>query len=209
MLELKEYTREELIAIYKTTRLDAIKNKVTREGYKYTNCGRGKDYKMVITLLPNKNNAFKEYCIKNLGFAAQTDFLKLKVFINAILSNDDFLNLQYSEMARELKRTGTDITRQTVAEYFKKLDKLNWFGYDLIDCNYFIYDSANNKARPITREEYKAAWAAYWEGKYNNTNEAIKSLYQLCGGTPKKTPKVQLNGFYNNQYKDLLELIKE
>ena len=43
----------------------------------------------------------------------------------------------------------------------------------------------------------------------NNTNEAIKSLYQLCGGTPKKTPKVQLNGFYNNQYKDLLELIKE
>ena len=91
----------------------------------------------------------------------------------------------------------------------KKLDKLNWFGYDLIDCNYFIYDSANNKARPITREEYKAAWAAYWEGKYNNTNEAIKSLYQLCGGTPKKTPKVQLNGFYNNQYKDLLELIKE
>ena len=49
MLELKEYTREELIAIYKTTRLDAIKNKVTREGYKYTSCGRGKDYKMVIT----------------------------------------------------------------------------------------------------------------------------------------------------------------
>ena len=93
MLELKEYTREELIAIYKTTRLDAIKNKVTREGYKYTSCGRGKDYKMVITLLPNKNNAFKEYCIKNLGFAAQTDFLKLKVFINAILSNDDLIKL--------------------------------------------------------------------------------------------------------------------
>ena len=62
--------------------------------------------------------------IKNLGFAAQTDFLKLKAFIKAILSDNEFLNMQYSEMARDLKRTGTYITRQTVAEYFKKLDKL-------------------------------------------------------------------------------------
>ena len=46
MLELKQYTRQELISIYKTDRLDAIKKKVTREGYKYTNLGRGKDYVM-------------------------------------------------------------------------------------------------------------------------------------------------------------------
>ena len=33
MLEKRIYTRQELIEIYKTQRLDAIKNKVKREGY--------------------------------------------------------------------------------------------------------------------------------------------------------------------------------
>ena len=41
MLELRDYSRAELIELYGTDRLDAIKAKVKRQGYTYENVGRG------------------------------------------------------------------------------------------------------------------------------------------------------------------------
>ena len=52
MLEKRIYTRQELIEIYKTQRLDAIKNKVKREGYSYIDSGRGASYTMQIVEIP-------------------------------------------------------------------------------------------------------------------------------------------------------------
>lgn len=41
MLEKRIYTRQELIEIYGTSRLDAIKKKIKNKGYKYIESGRG------------------------------------------------------------------------------------------------------------------------------------------------------------------------
>ena len=182
MLELKQYTRQELISIYKTDRLDAIKKKVTREGYKYTNLGRGKDYVMQIDELPKDKDSFKEYCINILGLAPQTNFDKFRSFIYYVLTDDTFINLQYAEMSRFLAARNINITR-------KKFWNIN-------------------RTRTITQEEYKRAWKEFREGNYNSTNEAVSGLYSLCGALPRKKPVAALNAFYIDEYNKLLKIIE-
>lgn len=208
MLELKQYTRQELISIYKTDRLDAIKKKVTREGYKYTNLGRGKDYVMQIDELPKDKDSFKEYCINILGLAPQTNFDKFRSFIYYVLTDDTFINLQYAEMSRFLAAKEINITRQTLSEYMSKLEALNWIAYLLDEFNYYIFDKNINRTRTITQEEYKRAWKEFREGNYNSTNEAVSGLYSLCGALPRKKPVAALNAFYIDEYNKLLKIIE-
>ena len=82
MLDMRTYTRQELIDIFKTDRLDSIKAKIQRRGYIYTTSGRGDTFTMTITGLPPR---FKTFCIERLGFAPQTDFERLKVFLYCVV----------------------------------------------------------------------------------------------------------------------------
>ena len=75
MLDLQRYTRQELIDIFKTQRLDSIKDKLKRKGYKFTTDGRGDSFTLTITELPLR---FHNFCTDELNFAPQTDFVKLK-----------------------------------------------------------------------------------------------------------------------------------
>ena len=75
MLDLQRYTRQELIDIFKTQRLDSIKDKLKRKGYKFTTDGRGDSFTLTITELPLR---FRNFCTDELKFAPQTDFVKLK-----------------------------------------------------------------------------------------------------------------------------------
>ena len=52
MLERRLYTRQELIELFKTERLDSIKGMLNRQGYKYTTSGRGKTFTLTITEQP-------------------------------------------------------------------------------------------------------------------------------------------------------------
>ena len=79
MLEKRRYTRSELTEIFRTSRLDAIKNRLRRAGYVFTEDGWGKTYSLEIQDLP-REDLLKRYCIDILQFAPQTDFQKLKHF---------------------------------------------------------------------------------------------------------------------------------
>ena len=114
MLEKRTYSRKQLIDLYHTNRLDAIKNKINRQGYKYIDNGRGSSYYLTITDIP-QSTAFKQYCINVLGFSCQTDFEKLKAFLRFILSNDNYIILQYSEMQEILKKSGIEISTKTIS----------------------------------------------------------------------------------------------
>lgn len=209
MLELKEYSRKEIISLFKTDRIDYIKRKLTAQGYSYEGSGRGDTYKIKITELPQGINKFKRYCIEELKFDTHTNFNLLAAFMDNILNNEDFIQLQYLQMQRELEKQNIKIDRTTIKEYFMHLYKINWFAFGLTEYNYYIYDETIKESRAITQEEYKAAWQAYWQGTYNDTNEAIKGLYICSSGLPKKKPKVELNGIYNSQYEDVKEIIRE
>ena len=205
MLELKTYTKAELTAAYKTGRLDYIKRKITAEGYKYTDSGRADNYKMTITELPNNFNQFKRYCIDELKIDYRTNFELLAEFLKRILGQDNFINLQYEEMARQMKGQGIKIDRNTAAKYFKMFYAMNWYSYSIVEFKYYIYDYTIEASREITKEEFAAAWTAFREGTYNSTNEAVKHLYDVSGTTPKKEPIVELNGIYLEQINKIKE----
>ena len=166
MLDKRIYSRQELIDIYKTDRLDAIKKKITREGYIYKDCGRGKSYTMEILSLPDNSKQFKEYCIKEMGFAPQTNFIILKYFLYNVITNDDFITLQYNEMAEILKEQMKDIlekekisvTAQTISKYFKQLQENDWIWLDgVFEFTYYVYDTSINHNRYIDKKEYDKA----------------------------------------------------
>ena len=114
MLEKRKYTRSELIEIYKTDRLDAIKARIQRAGYIFQSSGRGKDYTMEILDLP-KEDELKQYCREILGFSAQTDFTKLKYFLFFFLQNEEFMTLQFNQMAQVMRDHGITISEQTLS----------------------------------------------------------------------------------------------
>ena len=208
MLELREYSKCELIELYKTDRIDAIKLKLKSQGYTFENIGRGDDYKMKITALPCGLNGFKMFCKEKLKFDSHTDFNKLALFMKNIFDDEDFMQLQYKQMARVMQTQGLKIGDTTISGYLQQLYEMDWIADDIFEFNYYIYDCTLEQSRPITKEEYRAAWAAFREGTYNSANEAIGNLYNISSGMPKKKPKVELNGIYKNDMEQLQTILR-
>lgn len=221
MLELREYTREELTSIHNTDNLQAIKNKVKRQGYVFEDIGRGKSYKMKIVSMPNAEAAFRLYCIENLGFAAQKDFKPIKVFLELMLQDDEFVNLQQDEQLAILSDYGAAISKPTLISYYEIIkNKLEWFAN--VDYIYYVYysDAKTEGNKYISEELYKKAWKEhhiYLNSKYTKEEQRKLKYYikyadfftnKELYGIPKKRPKMTLNGFYKQQYDELEKLIE-
>ena len=217
MLEIKEYTRSELIELYKTSRIDAIRNKIQREGYKFTENGWGKKYTMTITNLPDQDLVFRDYCINELNFAPQTDFKLLKVFLYNFIFDDTFKDLQFNEMVKRLAEQNIRIAAQTVSRYFNHLKNLGWIDYLALSADdyiYYIYDLKDRRNKYITAELYKEAWKEYWKQVERDKNKpdrfqaAEQNMYLKYNGKPKKRMKPTINGFYANQIRKLETLLQ-
>lgn len=210
MLELKDYNRKELIDIYKTERLDAIKAKIKRQGYLYLESGRGKNYIMKITKLP-KEQEFKRYCVDVLGFneSVQTD--KLKVFLSNLLTNDGFAKLQINEMCEIIKEQGNIITEATVRKYLKQINSIGIIEKPPQDYVYYVYDKKTQHNKYITSEEYKEMYRQYWNtiAETKNFDKAEAEIKEKYGNKPKKRLAYQINGIYKDYIEELENLLKE
>lgn len=208
MLIKKDYTRRELENIFKTTRIDVIKNKLTRQGYKFETSGRGQDLMLTITELPQR---FKSFCIEKLNFEPQTDFYKLKAFFRIALFDDRFIQLPFSEMERQLCDE-IGVSRQTISKWLKHLEKQGLIDIGKNIYNYFLIEKIDgvNKAKEIPREEYAAAWKSYWKNKDKYGAEMAFRLVQAdANGVPYKKGQVGYNAFRLDILTELLEIIIE
>ena len=208
MLELRDYSRAELIELYGTDRLDAIKAKVKRQGYTYENVGRGQSYFMRIQACP-QDTLMKRYCIDQLGFDANTDFEKLGSFLRNVVSNEGFVTLQIDEMREELLKQGCSISPKTLQSYKHKIRQLGWTTYSYVDYVYFVFDKNQQHNRYISKEEYKEMYNQYWntvrlDKSFDRAEREIKEKY---GNKPRKRLKEVVNGIYSRQYNELIELI--
>ena len=211
MLELREYSRKELFELYKSnTDLKDIKAKVKRQGYTFVNIGRGSNYKMLITSLPSSNDQFKEYCKSKLLFSPQTDFNTLKAFIYNLLVNDRFITLQFNEMTEVLKSQGINTKESTISKYYHHLVSIGMICETNNSYIYFYYDTQTESNKYISRKQYLSFYNSYWNTvrKNNNFDEA-NVLFYTFGGKPKKRRKPELNGIYNADYNELLNLIRQ
>ena len=221
MLDKRTYSRQELIDIYKTDRLDAIKKKITREGYSYKDCGRGKSYTMEILSLPDNSKQFEEYCIREMGFAPQTNFIILKYFLYNVITNDDFIKLQYNEMVEILKEQmkaiieknkNISITAQTISKYFKQLQENDWIFLDSFEYVYYVYDTNINHNRYIDKKEYCKMYKDYWitlRATHYDFEIAENQIRAKYGSKPKKRAKAEINAFSFMQYNAIQEFLEK
>lgn len=211
MLEQRDYTRQELVSIYKTERVDAIKKKLSRQGYTFEPKGRGNNLVISIISLPVGEDAFKRYCVEELGFSPQTSFDKLKVFLYNCLDNEGFIALQHNEMAETMERQGTPITEETVSGYCKAMARLDWFSYSSFDYVYYVFDKEEQHNKYIDQSEYRELYRNYWKTVEDDksTVRAEVEIRAKYGSKPKKRLRPALNGFYHKQYNTLMKLIRE
>lgn len=212
MLEKRVYTRAELVDLFKTTRLDAIKNRIQRAGYIYADTGRGANYTLEILDLP-KGEEFKRYCIDVLGYDPRTDFDKLKAFLYHFLADDEFMTLQHNEMSRIIEAdTGIRISPATISNYFDQLKARGWADHCPSDYVCYIYDPNLGENRYISREEYCAIYREFYgivrknNGNFEIAETRIKEKY---GNKPKKRPREIKTAFFNKEYSELWELIEK
>lgn len=209
MLEKRRYTRSELTEIFRTSRLDAIKNRLRRAGYVFTEDGWGSSYSLEIQDLP-REDLFKRYCIDKLKFAPQTDFQKLKHFLFFFLENEEFMTLQYNQMAQVMIEHGIHITAQTISSYFQHLKSIGWVFTDSFDYVYFLYDEALGETRYISREEYCAINKEFWQLRkkdHYSWSEAYAAIKKKYGNKPRKRPLEVKTAFFLEQYKAVWDLI--
>lgn len=208
MLDKKEYSREELIKLFNTDRLDAIKAKIKRQGYLFTESGRGKSYKLTIKELP-KDRLFKRYCVENLGFNESIDERKLKAFIINILNNENFVRLQISEMREELKEQGVNVSEATISKYYQQLINAGIISPQLYGYVYYVFDKETQHNRYITKDEYQKLYNEYWDTVRQNKGfeQAEINIRKYYGTKPKKRLASIINGIYSQQLNELERII--
>ena len=208
MLDMRTYTREELVELYHTDRIDSIKSKLNRQGYTYSACGRGQTFTLTISGLPPR---FKTFCMEQLGFAPQTDFERLKVFLYNFFFDDDYRQLPIVTMARILEKEFY-ISYQTLSNWIYKLEKANLIHRSMAEFNYFAFgkDECGNPIEiPITEQLYKKAWNEYWKGNEYSYCEALACMNEVIKGTPKKFGVIDLNAFEESITEELKEILQE
>lgn len=204
MLELREYTKEELAPILgcKPDKACNITRSLDRMGYKYEpNKKKGKNYRILITALPH--NTFKELCVTKLGIPAQSDFYILRNLFYYIFCDEE-LSLTDSALEQKL---GT--TRQTIRKWIDFFIEKELLVEHYREYNYYI--AIDKDYIEITREEYLKIWARYWEVKqqaYGNADVAIADMVKNNGGIATKAPKREENGFYSELIDALVEAIE-
>lgn len=191
---------------------EAIDRKLKKYGYGYTSAGSGKRRVYTITDLPNAQARLKSYCVFSLGFAPQTDFVKLRDFIFYLAFDLDFSGRPDEMMEEYLRKEGHGMSRATIGNYRRKLEELEFFA----PMGDFVYYKVRKhygvqEHEIITAAEYNMAWRYYFEWRNEHPDEdsrpAYAHMYNKFGGVPRKQRKLVKFAFRVEQLNTLLDLV--
>lgn len=206
MLELKSYSKEEMVAMFKTKNNQGLARKLYRYGVSFDVQGRGENAIFTIT---NIDNPFKIYCITELDCNGRNDFYKLRNFYYYFFNDEEFSAMPCEVQETRMKLIHKGISRQSIAGY---LDKLYNKGMIAKNSGNFIYYFAyKNEQRIVEKAEYIEAWHEYWDkirSGYNNY-EAIYDMICRYGGVARKQEIPMINGIYNKEIEYLCNLIQQ
>lgn len=211
MLELKTYKFAEIAAYLRAGRSRGVRDKLTRYSVEYTESGGHHDQSKTYTITAI-NDPFRLFCVFDLGIPPQTDFKKLRDFTVYLLADEDF-NWRPMEMMEEYLRRFTDgPSRQTISNYLRIFTDRDLIAMNGEYVYYKVYnDRGVQKHEIITKEQYNAAWAVYWDRRNNGADSlaAYSTMYSWLGGVPRKQQKIATNGFYNTELDRLEEYATE
>ena len=211
MLELRDYALGVLENLIGTKGKEATDRKLTAYGYMYSSTGTGKKRVYTITALPDAFHQFRSYCVFSLGFAPQTDFVKLRDFVYFLLGDEDF-NWRPDEMMEQyLRMEGRGMARQTIAGYKKRLEEMGFIAPVGDYVYYKVYKNYGVQEQDIiTQEEYSAAWCLYWQFRNahpeSDSTPAYSFMYSQFGGVPRKQRRIERNGIQAEKINTLFDL---
>ena len=204
MLELKTYTKAEMVEMFQSNNNEAIKRKLKRYGVEFIVSGRGQKAEFTITQI---SDPFKVFCIIELGIQANTDFEKLCPYFYYLLNEDDFTWLPDEAAEDVMRQNKHSVSRQTIRRYKEILQNKNWIASSGAE---YIYYFAYQSRRFLTdKETYSEAWQVYWDGIRGGlgAGEAMGNVIYQYGGCPRKQPKVIFNGIYDDKINQFSELV--
>lgn len=192
MLEVRQYTKNEIAQILHTRDNQGIQRKLDRWGIKFSVTGRGGNCVYIIQKIPEKRK-FKILCMTDLGMNPQTDFTLFRNFVYYFMNDPDFRWLPDTALEQKMTERGSRISRQTIRAYKRCMERANLI-YE--GGEYVYYFAARGQLRRAEAEEYKAAWAEYWKYKERlNHAEAMARIFEKYGGYPKKHSTITGNAF--------------
>lgn len=199
------YTKPELTRILGTRSKQGIDRKLERYGVVFEVCGRGENAVYTIKAM---SNPFKVFAITELGFDANTDFVKLRDYYCHFFEDEVFMSMPDEVKEVRMRAFGKNISRQTIATYTHRLE-INELINRYTD-NYVYYFAFKDEQRMADRSEYIQAWRDYWDDVNNGLNsfEAIENMRTDYGGVARKQPIPEVNAIYNEQIEYMLSLIQ-
>lgn len=204
MLEIRDYTKNELSELLGTKDKQGIDRKLQGYGVEFTSDGRGENriYTIKNILFP-----FKVFSITELGFNANTDFIKLRNFYNHFFNDEVFMTMPDEVKETMTKQEGYHLSRQTIATYTRRLETNNMIHRNTTEFMYYF--AYKRKQRFVERAEYTQAWREYWKDIERNmySYEAISNMIENYGGVARKQAVPERNILLNDKIEYMLFLI--
>lgn len=206
MLELRKYPKAELSEMFGTRDTEGLKRKLTRYGVSFECSGWGQTLTFEIKEIADP---FKIFCITELDFEANCDFMKVRNFYYYYFNDEEFMAMPDEVKEVRMRAVGYPVARQTLAGYISKLEQK-----DMITRNTknFIYYFAFKQTQRITdREEYLDAWHKYWADIDSglSSTDAINNMRADYGGVARKQAIPEINGIYNDKIEYMCSLIQQ
>ena len=200
------YSKSELTQMLGTRSKQGIDRKLDRYGVVYEVCGRGE---RAVYTVKGMADPFKVFAITELGYDANTDFVKLRNFYYHFFEDEEFRAMPDEVKEVRMRKMGHDVSRQTIATYTRKLED-----NDLISRNtrdFIYYFAYKQTQRLCDRSEYVQAWFEYWDDIESGLNcyDAIANMMTDHGGVARKQPIPSVNGIYNAKIEQMLSLIQQ
>ncbi len=206
MLELRDYTKNEISGILGTRDKQGIDRKLQRYGVDFTSTGRGENR---VYTIKNIHFPFKVFCITEMGFEANCDFDKVKNFYNHFFNDEHFMTMPDEVKERMTKQEGYHLSRQTIATYTRRLVLNNMIHKDTT--NFIYYFAYKKRQRLVERTEYTQAWREYWNDIHNDlySSQARWNMIANYGGMARKQAIPEINVVMNDKIEYMLSLIHQ
>ena len=206
MLEIRDYSKPEMTAMFGTRDMEGLKRKMRGYGIVFDVDGRGENAVFTIREIADP---FKMYCITELGYDGRTDFHKLLYFLYYFFNDPEFRAMPDEVKEVRTEEHGRKITRQTIANYTAKLDSKNLI--DRNTNNFLYYFAFKQTQRMVDREEYLQAWHEHWARRRDGWDNysSIMQMFADYGGVARKQAIPEINGIYTEQIEYLNTLVIE
>lgn len=198
MLEPRLYKFAEIAAYLHAGRARGVRDKLTRYDVDFIEGGGQRDQTKTYEITAI-HDPFKLFCVFDLGISPQTDFHKLRDFVFYLLTDDDFSWRPMEMMEAYLRRRFPNgASRQTISNYLRIFKDRELIADNGEYVYYKVIRGAEQSHEIITKADYSAAWAFYWDRRNDGDDSdlAFSRMYHWLGGVPRKQRRINQNAFY-------------